>query len=1136
LNPLPATAQRLMGVVRKRPGIAVCLCGEAGLGKSHVALELLRSTPCRNLSVRASLGLQEVIRTLPQAVGLPVWAERNLEKILTGQPVPNKAMIETTMAMLTAHAPFVLLIEDLHEINPATNSASNPETLEAWQGLAAAVLRSKGIGLIGTTRGLAPAGFETIKLEPKSLDETKLLMQSELGGTPPTEASVWIQARTLGNPLYVLEHARVLTRRGFLWSDGRRWRWRIPPNDLLPVTLEAMIEQEFQALMQTPDVRAVLEAFSLLESKGAVRAELLATVAAVDPSRLEQAMLVLESAAVLVVGPNSADLNDAGLKDTGLKVTDEVASGKTVSRKAISKMNVAQKTLSEKTLSEKMPSEKTSSHQFRHPLYREVMAQSLNPSRRQELETRAFGALCENDPIAATQFLEQAQVNNAQALELLTRAETIATAGHDAILKARIQALVVQYHTGAERGQIAFQAAMGLRRVSLSQAVPLAEIAVQDWPNPDTVYLLAELLATQGRMRDVERVLAALPASERARPIWPERLLKLKAGLRDFAGVLEVWQSQPQLQQHTDPEVACHVGWALLHANDTRAANELTERIEQEGLNPEQLADVKQIRAAIHLYDGDAQRAAAEHLESIQVFRQVGATEKLLYALRNHANALMLLGRYGEAKTELMAALEAANQRGDANEVCKTHVSLGALLTDLGEYETAEDLLLEALETLERMDPGLILNQCHDALFWLYRAWQPPLGRVLGVKHAEDALKLARALGFERLIAQSLAILGDAHARNANIKQAWPYLNDALELAEKLNEPERICIVQTLRGASFELAGQPQAAIVAYRTAQKLARSNGLLVEEHRAGLEHARLLNDAVEMREHLHWFEQHGLAVAAEYKNMLLEPTVVKLHTTESNRLESNIPEQSRPEQSKPEQAQDIRLDVLGSMRINNTQTTTVRGGKRQEFLALLLESRIAGRNEINKLEIFDRLYPDDDEERATSSLKSMVHSSRESLGLQVIVTTANGYALGEIASDVERFLTDHDTHWWRGDYLEGLEAHDQHNRDAIHAALLIATRKLLGSATENSVSEVQVSESNANEAVRTSRLLIRADPYNLDFLEIYLRSLQASGNRRSLSRAFAEAQERLLEVGEPLLGDWSSFLESRRFALHS
>ena len=973
---------------------------------------------------------------MPKPDRLSSWVQHRLEQHSLEQTAAEVSL-GVLAAVLAGLAPFVLLIEDLHE--------AGPEVLEFWQGLAVVVKRSKGVGLLGTTRGDAPVGFDALPLEAKTLEETVALVQAELGGNPPAEATVWIQDRAAGNPLYALEHARFLARRGFLWSDGRRWRWRVPPNDLLPTTLEAMIEQEFRTLTQDSDVQVVLEAFSLLEARGLVRLPLLMQVALVAEAKCSQALAMLEGARVI-----------AGLE-------------------------------------------------FRHPLYREVMAHSLGVSRRQELEGRAFNALSQDDPIAASRFLEHARVTEVQALEVLERAETLARASQDALLTARMQALATRFTTGERRAQLALEAAMGLRRVSLREAMLLAELAVRERPDdPEAVYVLAELLATQGRMREVERTLERLPRAVCDSPAWPERLLNLRAGVRDFSGVLELWHAHPALQVQTDPAVACHVGWALLHANDTRSAHELVERIEQEGLEPEQLADVQQLRAAIHFYDGDVQRSIDEHLDSITVFRHVGAHEKLLYALRNRANALMLLGRYSEAKSDLLAALEAANQRGDASEVCKTQVSLGGLLTDLGEYETAEDLLSEALETLERMDRGLILNQCHEHLFWLYRAWNPPLAAVLTLKHAEDALEISRTLGHARLIAQGLAILGAARASNGNTEHAWPALNEALEMARHLNEPERICVIQSLRGASFALEGRDQAAIDAYRESQELARANGLTVEEHRAGLECSRLLSEDIAVQSHLSWFKDHGLAVTGD--------------------------SESRLEPAKPKRDGSMRLEVLGTMRlIRDNSPMPVRGGKRQELLALLLESRITGRSEINKLELFDLLWPEDDEERAASSLKSLVHSMRETLGEPVIATTPNGYALGNLTSDVELFLLKPETNRWRGLYLEGLEARDEHARGAVYAALLSATRKLLEVGAANS-SEASV------EAVRTSRLLIRADPYNLDFLEVYLRALQINGNRRSLTRAFEEAQQRMLEVGEGLPQNWSAFLESRTLALNS
>ena len=146
----------------------------------------------------------------------------------------------------------------------------------------------------------------------------------------------------------------------------------------------------------------------------------------------------------------------------------------------------------------------------------------------------------------------------------------------------------------------------------------------------------------------------------------------------------------------------------------------------------------------------------------------------------------------------------------------------------------------------------------------------------------------------------------------------------------------------------------------------------------------------------------------------------------------------------------------------------------------------------------------------------------ATREALWPSLVETTPNGYALGDdVTTDVEAFLRDGGTHWWRGPYLDGLDAPDEHVRDAVYAALLEATREALAAGTDTP------------EAVRLSRLLVKSDPYDLRFLEVHLRALQATGNRRSLGRAYDEARERLREVGERLPDSPAAFLGARTLA---
>ena len=61
-EPVQLLAKRLNGLLIKRPGLAVGIWGEAGIGKTHAVSKLLRDTPCRNLSAHATLPLAQLVR------------------------------------------------------------------------------------------------------------------------------------------------------------------------------------------------------------------------------------------------------------------------------------------------------------------------------------------------------------------------------------------------------------------------------------------------------------------------------------------------------------------------------------------------------------------------------------------------------------------------------------------------------------------------------------------------------------------------------------------------------------------------------------------------------------------------------------------------------------------------------------------------------------------------------------------------------------------------------------------------------------------------------------------------------------------------------------------------------------------
>jgi tetratricopeptide (TPR) repeat protein len=274
-------------------------------------------------------------------------------------------------------------------------------------------------------------------------------------------------------------------------------------------------------------------------------------------------------------------------------------------------------------------------------------------------------------------------------------------------------------------------------------------------------------------------------------------------------------------------------------------------------------------------------------------------------------------------------------------------------------------------------------------------------------------------------------------------------------------------------------------------------------LDMHKIGLELDRLNHDVASARTRMQWFEERGL---------LNGVNIAKRYFPE-------LAEQPPQALAAPKNAP--RLDVLGVMQLHHDgQVTSVRGRKRQELFALLLEARISGRAEVTRLNLFDALYPDVDETKALSNLKQLIHSLRLELGESVIKTTSTGYALGEIISDAEMFLQTGDTALWRGCYLEGIDLTAREGLSESLYLLLFEKARTL-------------QETDPKEAARVARFLLEADPYNADYLAFVLQTLRQSDNHRTLGRVYEEAKKHFAEVGETLPQSWLAFLEHRSVA---
>jgi tetratricopeptide (TPR) repeat protein len=322
---------------------------------------------------------------------------------------------------------------------------------------------------------------------------------------------------------------------------------------------------------------------------------------------------------------------------------------------------------------------------------------------------------------------------------------------------------------------------------------------------------------------------------------------------------------------------------------------------------------------------------------------------------------------------------------------------------------------------------------------------------------------------------------------------ALSYADEALQCAREAGFSELTIEAQTAQALALSNLGKLEEAKQLLQIVLQTAHQQGMVFKINKIGLELDRLNNDIESARKRMEWFAERGLLngvnIAKRYFPELAENK--KEAVAESN----------------------VRLEVLGTLQVTGDKSIPIRGRKRQELLAQLIEARLSGRSDISRLSLLDALYPEEDELKASSSLKAVVHVLRESFGESFITTTPTGYALGSCTSDAEEFLQTGNTLLWRGLYLEGLDLLESNVRESLYMTLYDKAKTLL--------------EHNPQEVARVGNILVEAEPYNLEYLRTYLSALRHSKNHGKLTRHYQEARERLLEVNETLPESWQTFL---------
>jgi tetratricopeptide (TPR) repeat protein len=785
--------KRLKGLLLKRSSLTVGLHGPAGIGKTHTAQALLRQTPCPNFSLHSTAPLKQWLVVLPKPKSLELWAERLLERLAAGEPLSSTDAANALGTLLARLAPVVLYLEDIHE--------ASAEHLELIIRLAEIVGRSKGVGLLLTSRTGLPQPIESISLEPLSSKASQTLLETQAGAELPHEALEWIFSKAAGNPLFSLEYFRHLARAGNLWNDGQRWRWREPERRLMPSTVEALVERTLTEASKLPHLEQILGAKAVLGLN--TDQKLWSAVANLDSEKLEAGVQTLERRGILRAGG------------------------------------------------------------FTHPLYGEVLIHNLPAERRKALAQRAFDLLAEADPLAALDFVDDAGLGAETSLGWFNRAIEHAQALDGSFRAARLMAKAAEHAVGAEGGRLALTASKAMSRHNLSEAERLAALAVEATSGEaEAVFLHARTLATMQRGLEAERVLQSLPEAELNSPRGLSERIHVRFALGDTAGAIALWKEHPELIATAPPDtfriVAVGTAWLGESAGALALVN---QGLAHPQLSPMNRAQLSEAMGAIHFRQADYSGAAEHYAKSIEQMHSIGQGQRCSPTHYNRALALQNLGRYLEATYDIEQSVLLATQAGDMRMLPMTQWALGDQYFELGEYERAEEAFETARALIEHRAPSHLHVHLYASFCDLYCDWGSSHGGVLALKHSRTVLSYARQLTDDFVAFRGLFMAVISEARFGEAGKALEIWREMEELATRRGVLEREYMVPWARGFALEAANRPTEALAAFWQASQILADLGIELQGRILGLEVARLTNNSNLAQDHLAWFEVRGL-----------------------------------------------------------------------------------------------------------------------------------------------------------------------------------------------------------------------------------------------------------------------------------
>jgi tetratricopeptide (TPR) repeat protein len=563
----------------------------------------------------------------------------------------------------------------------------------------------------------------------------------------------------------------------------------------------------------------------------------------------------------------------------------------------------------------------------------------------------------------------------------------------------------------------------------------------------------------------------------------------------EYFRAYQFWLANTDMHEHASVETKKNLVWMLLDQGlRDQAAVLIKELSIQKASNLTEAYDKAFVQFWLYEEAGEFQKSLEQWDDLLVRARKesnLGFQESLTF---QKAYCLIEMGKFKEASQNFEMAFSIPTSSMSPKRHADSLISFSSLYISQGFYLEAERKLLEVRSILEHSNALVPLLFCELNLAQLYLYWKPAFGSMLCLKHARKALEYASQGNIQQFFSPALFINVLAEIEFGELETAQSLAQELRNLSHKTKSAPAYLALWA-QGLVLAQTSDFQSAIVLLEEALL-----GVYQYEDRMLLQIklAHLKNDLSSARDLLSSFKEDGFGLGITFALQLF-PQLNDL--------------------SKPlETTSTLRINALGTLQIfNNNQLVTLRGERRKQFVALLLEAQIIGHPEVKTLELMDTLYSDLNDEEARKAIQQLVFRVRAQLGADCLQTTTDGYSLCAVQSDVQDFLETGNTQLWRGAYFEDAQLLNPSAYQSLGEAIYNQLEHQVHSLLEN----------DSIEASRVCKILLEAVPYNLEILKLALKALQLQKNYTAITRLYSRARASWLEVGEQLPDDWTTLL---------